>query len=203
MDYIQGNLGKGETVLLRAKVNWLAIVAPVIWGIFLEAVDIVLRMLVFGLLKDLLANIFGAEAQTGDTVFNVIKIIVTVLLHLWGWLPVIKRVFRLLTTKLAVTNKRVIGKTGIFSIETIDFHIDKVDNVSYNAGFWGNLFHFYDLTIAGTGGKNRTIKYISNAQALKNTVNDAIEKYAEEARKAQAADIAAAMGGANSNGGAV
>lgn len=197
MDYIQSNLGSGEKVLIRAKVNWLAVVAPFLWGVIVEAAYIVLRILVFGLLSELITNMFGGDSSSdgGNTAFSVVKIIITVILHFIGWWPTIKKILRLLTTKLAVTNRRVIGKTGILSIRTIDFHIDKIDNVSYNAGFWGNLFHYYTIRIAGTSGNSKTVELISNAQAFKNTVNDAIEKHAEEARKAQAAEIAAAMSG--------
>lgn len=199
MDYIDSNLGAGENVILRAKVNWLAVIAPVLWGMIIEAAYIVLRILVFGLLGDLLSNMFGGDSSSdgGNTAFLVVKIIITVVMHFIGWKPTIKKILRLLTTKLAVTNKRIIGKVGIFSIHTIDFHIDKVDNVSYGAGFWGNLFHYYNVSLAGTGDKRITVPCIANAQAFKNTVSDAIEKHAEEARKAQAADIAAAMSKTN------
>lgn len=195
MDYIEGNLGTGEKILLRAKVNWLAVAATFLWGVIVEVAYIVLSTMV-------LPQIFGDSASSedsGTSFLSIVKIVITVIVHFLGWWPTIKRILVISTTKLAVTNKRVIGKTGILSINTIDFHIDKVDNVSYNAGLWGNIFHFYDLTVAGTGDRKRTIRFISNAQAFKNTVSEAIEKHADEARKAQAAEIAAAMNAGKSS----
>ena len=72
--------------------------------------------------------------------------------------------------------------------------IDKIDNVSYNASFFGNIFKYATVQIGSVSGEKKQIGAIGNARDFKNSVTDAIEKHAEEARKAQAAEIAAAMG---------
>ena len=111
-----------------------------------------------------------------------------------SFIPLIKQLLINVTTHLAITNKRIVGKVGILRVDTIDFPIEKVDNVTYNAGIFGNLFKYYTLQITGTSGDKKELKMVANAQAFKNAVSEAIERHAEEARKAQAAEIAAAMG---------
>jgi uncharacterized membrane protein YdbT with pleckstrin-like domain len=118
-----------------------------------------------------------------------------------GWIafvfcaiPFIKQALINATTHLAVTNKRVVGKVGILKVDTIDYPVDKIDNVSYNASFFGNIFKFATVQIGSVSGEKKKIGAIGNAQEFKNKVTDAIEEHAAEARAAQAREIAAAMG---------
>lgn len=180
MNYVERNLGKGERIVLDAKISWLTLVPKVIWAVIVFVGLIILNTKV-------LAEVSAEEAAS-------LILFVKIALSVIALLPLILQLLVNFTTKLAVTNKRVIGKTGILRIATIDYHIDKVDNVAYNAGLWGNLLKYYTVTLTGTSGEKVSIKAIANALKFKSAVTEAVEKHAEEARKAQAAEIAAAMG---------
>ncbi len=180
MDYVERNLRKDEQIVLRAKINWLALIVPFIATIFWEVVCIFVR-------KALDDALFGSGDE--DTV----KAIVTAVFQLAAFAPLLVRILVLLTTKLVITNKRVVGKVGILKVDTIDFPIEKVDNVTYNANIAGNIFKYYTVVVTGTSGDKKTVKMVANALNFKNAVNEAIERHAEEARKAQASEIAAAM----------
>ena len=179
MNYIESNLRKEEQVVVRAKISWLTLVAPALLAI----VAWVGAFVLMGKLKGM-----GNDSLT--EAFTYILLILAFLFTL----PLIKRALINATTHLAVTNKRVIGKVGVLKIDTIDYPVDKIDNVSYNAGFFGNVFKYATVQIGSVSGEKKQIAAIGNAQEFKNCVTDAIEKHAEEARKAQAAEIAAAMG---------
>ena len=178
MNYIESNLRKEEQVVVRAKISWLTLVAPALLAI-------VAWVGVFVLMGKI--EVSDKDAQ------SVITIVFLVLGFLFT-IPLIKRALINATTHLAVTNKRVIGKVGVLKVDTIDYPVDKIDNVSYNAGFFGNIFKYATVQIGSVSGEKKSIGAIGNAQVFKNSVTDAIEKHAEEARKAQAAEIAAAMG---------
>lgn len=180
MNYVERNLGKDEKIVLDAKISWLTLLPKALWAILVIVGMIVLNTEVF------------AELENPNT--DTAVLIVNLALVFLAAFPLLKQMLINYTTKLAVTNKRVVGKVGILRITTIDFHIDKVDNISFNAGFWGNLLKYYTITLTGTSGDKTEIKAIANAQKFKNAVTEAVEKHAEEARKAQAAEIAAAMG---------
>ncbi len=211
MDYIERNLGKGEQVILRAKINPFGIIAPILWGALVEFLWAFFSAKIYEVLGGMFSSstgagvtasalipaLDGAEQAVGETVDQTLRIVrkvINVVVQIFALFPFLKRFLILITTKLAVTNKRVIGKVGILSIKTIDFHIDKVDNIKYNAKFFGNLFRYYTITVASTSGEHFDVQYVFNALQFKNTVNEAIEAHAEQARKAQAAEIAAAMG---------
>ncbi len=133
-----------------------------------------------------------------------VNIVLWVLFILIGILPFVRRLLLWLSINLALTNKRIVGKVGILRVNSLDFHLDKIDHVQIKASLFGNLFHYYTLRVVSVGGagfdngRTRTDKDtfvgISNAQEFKDMATRAIELHAEEARKAQAEEIARAMG---------
>ena len=184
MNYVESNLRKEEQVVVRAKISWWTLVAP---GL-LALIAWVGAFIIMGKLN----SASNAGAGVGEAKEALVYILL--ILAFFLTIPLIKRALINATTHLAVTNKRVIGKVGVLKIDTIDYPVDKIDNVSYNAGFFGNLFKYATVQIGSVSGEKKQIGAIGNARDFKNSVTDAIEKHAEEARKAQAAEIAAAMG---------
>ncbi len=206
MDYIDKNLEKNEKVLAKAKINWFIIVLPIILTIIIEIIIIIAT----GLFKDYTLDelIDYYNNHNGELPFgyeldyyspygvrkNEFKIaIVVIVSQLLAFIPLIAGISTFLTNKLAVTNNRVMGKVGIFSITAIDFPIQNVETVMLKATFWGRIFHFYTLSIRGTGGSKRTIKCVSNANEVKNAITFALKKHADDARKLQAMEIATAL----------
>ncbi len=142
------------------------------------------------------------DAQIIKLVFSLGIGVICVIAFFIGILPLIIQILKLYTMDLAITNKRVVGKIGVVSINTLDVPIDKIDHVQIQANFLGRLFHYYSLKVISVGGsgfdngsrKNKGFIGIANAQEFKNIVTEAIEQHAQDARKAQAEEIARAMG---------
>lgn len=199
--YVEKNLQRDEHVILKARFNPLAAIWQLIWAIICIAGNILLHQA----LDTIMTAIVGSELnftqmQTDrPEIMDNISLWSNVILLVIGILPLALRLINLLIfTEIAVTDKRVVGKTGIISMRSTDLHIDKVDNVVISTTFWGRIFHFYTVSIKGSGdGEGIPYKGVINANELKNAVNDAIEKHAEQARKAQAAEIAMAMNRGN------
>lgn len=185
-NYVEKNLRKDEHVVVRAKISWLTLVVPVIWCILVWVGYVVLMR------KFDSANMSGSAS--GEQTLSKMKTMFLIMTLLLSLFPLIMQLLVNITTHLAITNKRIIGKVGILNVDTIDFPINKVDNVSYQGSFFGNILKYYTVKVQGSSAKPRIIKAIANAAEFKNAVTDAIDAYAEEARKAQAAEIAAAMG---------
>ena len=73
-------------------------------------------------------------------------------------LPVVIGLFLLLgawikykTTELAVTNKRVIVKTGLISRKTLELNLAKAESIQVDQSLLGRLFDFGSLQVNGTG----------------------------------------------------
>lgn len=194
MNYIDSNLRRDESVVVKAKISFLYLIPGVIGLVIALAIAIVLSVVVF---KSDQSSSGSSNSLIGDTnqIFSVLRIIVWIIAGLAGGVPFIKRILVILTTHLAVTNKRVVGKSGILKIQTLDIPIDKLDNVSFSASAFGNLFHYADVVVKSVGSDGWAFHGVSNAQAFKDCATDAIEKHAAQARKDQAEQIAMAMNG--------
>ena len=217
MNYVENNLRKDENVIVKAKISPLYIIPRAVWLVLVVIACVVLNVVV---LKDKPTGIDGIPmefsisskadmaADIGDIyqqlenidsnrkfnkMANILKPILWSFLGVAGGLPFILRILTVLTTHLVITNKRVIGKQGILSIKTMDIPIEKIDNVTFSAGVWGNLLKYYDISIKSVGSDGWMFHGICNAQAFKDCANDAIEKHAAQARIDQAEQIASAM----------
>ena len=81
--------------------------------------------------------------------------------------------FRLLvylTTELAVTNKRVIAKSGIIRRSVIDVSLSKVEGISYNQGIVGRIFGYGSVLVRGTGVGQVPVRFIAQPEYFKHEV---------------------------------
>lgn len=65
-----------------------------------------------------------------------------------------------ISTELAVTNKRVIVKTGFINRKTVEINIKKVESIQVEQGFWGRMFNYGTIIVSGTGSNHAPIKSI-------------------------------------------
>jgi uncharacterized membrane protein YdbT with pleckstrin-like domain len=55
------------------------------------------------------------------------------------------------TTELAITNKRVIAKSGLIQRKTMEMFLNKIESVQVEQGVLARMFDYGTVTIAGTG----------------------------------------------------
>ena len=53
-------------------------------------------------------------------------------------------------TEIAITNKRIIGRTGLFSTQTLELKLDKVESIMVKTSIWG----YGEIIIHGVGSTN-------------------------------------------------
>ena len=92
-----------------------------------------------------------------------------VLLAAWGLglIFLIVAYIRYKTTELAITNKRVIAKTGFISRQTVELNINKVESIQVNQSILGRIFNFGTLIISGAGNPQAPIPNISDPMAFR------------------------------------
>lgn len=93
---------------------------------------------------------------------------------------------------LALTNKRVIGKVGVFNTSALDLPLDKVQNVSTHQGFWGKIFKYGTIVIS-SASDTFTCNYIHKVDDFKNAIMAQVEVLQEDRMKKQAEEMAKAM----------
>ncbi len=95
-----------------------------------------------------------------------------------------------------VTNYRVIDEFGVFSINSKESPIDKINNVSYQQSLLGRIMGFGDVQIQTAAEMGETsYTNISRPQQLKEALSDAQELYKEYQMNKQAFKLADAVDG--------
>ena len=56
------------------------------------------------------------------------------------------------TDEFAITNKRVVIKTGLISRKTVELNLNKIESVNVDQTIMGRIFGFGNITIIGIGG---------------------------------------------------
>ena len=77
------------------------------------------------------------------------------------------------TREIAVTSKRVIGKTGWISRNTTDYPLNKIENIEVNQGIIGRILSYGDVIITGSGGTSIILKGLKHPEAFKQAINQA------------------------------
>jgi uncharacterized membrane protein YdbT with pleckstrin-like domain len=149
MSYVQEVLQPGETVRFRSNVHWF---------VYLRAIVALIIGLALGIWfylggQSSLVLLFGA----------VIFVISGVVLAVPAWL---KR----LGTEIAVTDRRVISKTGLFQRHTTEINLEKVESVDVDQSILGRIFGYGSVTIRGTGEAVEPLRDIAGPIDLRNAV---------------------------------
>lgn len=74
------------------------------------------------------------------------------------------------TSEFAVTNRRVIVKTGLLARRTIEINISRVESVGVDQDIFGRIFNYGAITVIGTGGTKEPFTLIENPQAFRRMV---------------------------------
>jgi membrane protein YdbS with pleckstrin-like domain len=107
------------------------------------------------------------------------------------WL--IARLMVLNSNKYVLTNRRVIRQGGVFSRNSVDSYLEKINNVEHRQTFWGRIFGYGDVEIdtASETGMTRFLM-IANPLGFKNAITQAMEQY----RMARSGGIVTPISGA-------
>jgi hypothetical protein len=77
-------------------------------------------------------------------------------------------------TEMAVTNKRVIIKKGIFATRSLELITSKIESVVVDKGLVGNMFDYGDVIIIGSGGTKEVLKWVKAPVEFRNAVNNSM-----------------------------
>ncbi len=73
----------------------------------------------------------------------------------------------------AVTNKRVVLKTGVISRRTVDLVLAKCEGLHVKQSVWGRIFGFGTITVT-TGGATSSYPFIANPLVFRREINTQI-----------------------------
>ena len=163
MSYIKDNLMPNEKILFTARVH------P---AVFLPAVLFFTGSIAFALYA---LNIDGQQ-PTGEMEAMLWFLIAGMLFFM-----TIKLAFDALivwlTTEFAVTNRRIIAKSGFIHRRTLEMLLSKVESVAVYQNIVGRLLNFGSVTVTGTGGTKESFRAIFEPLVARKKINQIIENY--------------------------
>ena len=150
MSYVQRVLQPGEVIRHTAANHWIVYWPGVICLVAACAVLIWTKFLPPALLRWMqgLAGLLGLIA-----LFLLIR-------EWFGWW----------TTEIAVTNLRVIYKTGLVKRRTKEMNMDKVESVEVDQSILGRLLDYGTVTITGTGAGLESLPGVARPIELRNSI---------------------------------
>jgi uncharacterized membrane protein YdbT with pleckstrin-like domain len=164
MSYVESNLVPGETVVYETRLHWIVM----LW-------QIVLGCLLLGLPGVLL--FYYALSQTGieSKTLHVMEGGGVVLL-VCGVVVILMGMVRRNATEMAVTNRRVVIKTGVVSRKTIEMLLNKVESIEVSETAFGRMLGYGTIVVIGTGGTPEPFHNIARALEFRSQVQQQIEK---------------------------
>jgi uncharacterized membrane protein YdbT with pleckstrin-like domain len=77
-------------------------------------------------------------------------------------------------TEMAVTNRRVLIKTGLGNRRTLDLMLSRVESIAVHETMWGRTLGYGDVVVHGTGGTPESFVLISHPQEFRQQVQQQI-----------------------------
>jgi uncharacterized membrane protein YdbT with pleckstrin-like domain len=161
MSYVERNLIPGEKLIYRTGVHWSVLFGPAVVAAILAAPGI--AILVFR--DDLAAK--GIPAN-GIAVAAVALIGAAAIV--FGYSVIKKN-----ATEIAVTDRRVIIKTGMTSRRSLEIMIAKVESIGINETLMGRMLGYGTVVIHGTGGTPEPFTKIAHPSEFRMAVQRQID----------------------------
>ena len=152
MRYVRRVLQPGETVVYATRLHWLIYVRAVVLVIIAAAVAI--------------ATSFVADKPN----INLALWIVAAIFALLALSSALRAFVRRATTELAVTDHRVIYKTGLLARHTLEMNRSKVESVDVDQSILGRVFGYGTIIVRGTGGSLEPIRNIADPLSFRSRI---------------------------------
>ena len=103
--------------------------------------------------------------------------IITIPLFGLGIIIILGAVFTYISTELAVTNKRVVIKTGFIKRSTIELNLSKGESIQVHQGLFGRILNYGSLVVSGAGNPQAPIPNIADPMSFRRLATEAQEQF--------------------------
>jgi uncharacterized membrane protein YdbT with pleckstrin-like domain len=168
MSYVERSLVPGETLLYQTRHHWMVLIGPLMMtlmflalatGLFVEAIEA----------KNGKGLVAGASAQAVHGMDFVAIALVAAAIGTIGY-GVAKRN----ATEMAVTDRRVLIKTGMGNRRTLDLMLSRVESIGVEETFFGRMLGYGSVVVRGTGGTPESFVMIAHPQEFRRNVQQQI-----------------------------
>jgi uncharacterized membrane protein YdbT with pleckstrin-like domain len=148
MSYVDKNLMPSEKVIYRTHLHWVVFLWPILW--FVVAIWL-----------------YSAGVANGS-------IFATLVLLLIAFPMLFDAFVARRTSEFAVTNKRVLIKTGLIRRHSLETLLNKIEGIHVEQGILGRIVDYGTIIITGTGGSKEPFHRIANPMEFRRRVQEQI-----------------------------
>ena len=152
MRYVRRVLQPGETVVYDTRLHWVIYIRAIL--LFVVCVILVA------------ASVATSDNQNLSLALEIAAAIFALL----ALSAALRAFVRRATTELAVTDHRVIYKTGLLARHTIEMNRDKVESVDVDQTLLGRIFGYGTIIVRGTGGSLEPIRTIGDPLTFRSNI---------------------------------
>ena len=158
MGYVDENLITDEVVTYRGRLHWTGLLRPV---------ALAAALMILGLVA--LRYAFDSESRNLLAGIGLGLIVI-------GAIPLIKAVVERRAAEFAVTNKRVIFKSGVVRRRTAEMFLAKIESVGADQTILGRLLGYGSIVLRGTGGSTEPFANIDRPLEFRRQIQEQISK---------------------------
>lgn len=163
-------LKKDEKVVMKTKPHWFTLIVPSF-------------ITLIGSVTGILVSLNIASIGTYGLIIDVVFI---------GYF--IYKISERNHNLWAVTNLRVIDEFGVFSNNTKESPLDKINNVTYRQSFWGKIFGYGNVQIQTAAEIGSTTYFtVEKPKELKDAITSMQEEYKHQQISTQATELASVI----------
>lgn len=163
MSYISENLMKDEQIVYETRLHWILFTRTVFW--------LVLTLFI----------LFFAHSYSGPVdqylsphlppLYKIAALITFCIALLNGITSYIKYI----SLELAVTNKRIVMKTGLVQRATLEILLHRIEGINIYQSMLGRILDYGTLFVSGIGGSKDPLINFPKPGQLRNLIQEQIE----------------------------
>jgi hypothetical protein len=163
VSYVQSNLIQGESIIYETRLHWIVMLWHIVLGcLFLAIPGAVLVTYALGN-----ANIELKDAHIMEGGGGV--------LIACGLITILVGLVRRNATEMAVTNRRLVIKTGLAGRKTIEMLLNKVESIEVRETTLGRTLGYGTIVVVGTGGTLEPFQKVAHPLEFRSRVQQQIE----------------------------
>jgi len=166
LSYVEKNLVAGEMLRYQTRHHWIVLLGPLLASLLLGISGL-------GLLVESIAAKAGNSQASGSAGIRAGGMAIVALLLLLAAAGILAYgIAKRNATEMAVTNKRVLIKTGLASRRTLDLMLSRVESIGVEETVAGRMLGFGTVIVRGTGGTPETFVMIAHPQEFRRAVQE-------------------------------
>jgi uncharacterized membrane protein YdbT with pleckstrin-like domain len=169
LSYVEKHLIAGETLQYQTKLHWIVMLGHAV-------ISAVLILIGLALLITPWSSVTGGASSFAPVlrVAGAVSLVIGAIFFVVG-------LVRRNATVMALTNKRVIVKTGLASRRTIELLLARIESIAVEEPAMGRLFGYGTVVIRGTGGTPEVFEKISHPLEFREQVQSQISSGQKQA----------------------